>query len=91
MYNVLYTPKSEQNLIEIFWYISEDNRFHTAKVITSIKNTIGILKLFPYSWYNLDKYTCMIVESTYKYKIIYNIKWKNIYILSIFKCKNLFN
>jgi hypothetical protein len=30
----------------------------------------------------------MIVESKYKHKIIYYIKWNNIYILSIFKYQN---
>ena len=73
MYNIFYTPKSEDNLIEIFWYISEDNKFHAAKVITSIKNTIGILKLFPYSWKVLFNDTRMIIDSHYKYKIVYKV------------------
>jgi plasmid stabilization system protein ParE len=49
MYNILYTPKSENNLKEIFSYISNDNKFYAAKVIYSIKNTIDILKIFPFS------------------------------------------
>ncbi len=88
MYNILYTPKSENNLKEIFSYISNDNKFYAAKVIYSIKNTIDILKIFPFSWKNIDWQHNMIVESKYKHKIIYYIKWNNIYILSIFKYQN---
>ena len=47
MYKIFYTPKSEENLIDIFKYISDDNKFYAAKVIYSIKNTIEILKIFP--------------------------------------------
>lgn len=88
MYNILYTLKSEDNLKEIFKYISNDNKFYAAKVIYSIKETIDILKIFPLAWKYIDLEFKMIVESKYKYKIIYNIKWSDIYILSIFKYKN---
>jgi plasmid stabilization system protein ParE len=88
MYNILYTPESEENLAEIFWYIQSDSKFYAAKVINSIKSTIDILKMFPFSWKNIDIKNNMIVESTYKYKIIYEIKWNTVYILSIFKYKN---
>ena len=88
MYNILYTPKSEDNLKEIFKYISNDNKFYAAKVIYSIKDTIDILKIFPLAWKDIDLEFKMIVESKYKYKIVYHIKWNDIYILSIFKYKN---
>ena len=88
MYKIFYTPKSEENLIDIFKYISDDNKFYAAKVIYSIKNTIEILKIFPSVWKNIDLKTKMIIDSKYKYKIINSIKWNNIYILSIFKYKD---
>ncbi len=89
MYKVNYTKKAKENLEEIFGYISEDNQFYAAKVISSIKNTIDILKLFPYSWKNIDDNHNMIVESKYKFKIVYKVLNKTIYVVSIFKYKDL--
>ena len=88
MYKINYTKESKENLAEIFWYILEDDYFYAAKVISSIKNTIDILKLFPFSWKSIDENNNMIVESTYKYKIVYEVKKDCIYIISIFKYKN---
>jgi len=88
MYNILYTPEAESNIESVFDYISDDNTFYAAKVITSIKNTIDILKIFPMSGKNIDSSNRFIVETKYKYKIIYSIKWNNIYILTIFKYQN---
>ncbi len=70
MYKIFYTPKSKENLIEVFKYISDDNKFYEAKVIYSIKNTIEILKIFHSAWKNIDLKTKMIIDSKYKYKII---------------------
>ena len=88
MYKIFYTPKSEEKLAEIFWYISQDSLFYATKVIVSIKNTIDILKLFPLSWKDIGKINKIVVESKYKFKIIYRIKWDTIYIISVFKYKN---
>jgi len=85
MHKVNYTPESEENLVEIFSYISDDNLFYAAKVINCIKNTIDILKLFPFSWKDIWKWNKMIVESTYKYKIVYTTRASTIYVISIFK------
>jgi len=49
MYNIKYTQNSKIDLVNIFSFISDDNTFYAAKVINSIKNTINILKLFPFS------------------------------------------
>lgn len=88
MFKIYYTPQSEENLIDIFWYISQDNSFYAAKVISSIKNTIDILKLFPLAWKKLNNTNKLIVESHYKFKVVYRIKWDYIYIVSIFKYQN---
>jgi plasmid stabilization system protein ParE len=48
MHKIIYTEESKENLTEIFWYISDDNYFYAAKVISSIKNTIDILAVFKY-------------------------------------------
>jgi len=61
MYKIKYTNDAKINLVEIFWYISDDNSFYAAKVLTKIKSTIDILKLFPYAWKEIDSYNRMIV------------------------------
>ncbi len=88
MYSVLYTPESEDNFADIFSYISWDNIFYAAKVISSIKSTIDILKLFPLSWRLIDEERRIIIDSNYKYKIVYQVKLNDIYILSVSKYKN---
>ena len=89
MYKIYYTRESEENLAEIFMYILEDNSFYAAKVINSIKSTIDILKLFPLSWKSIDKDNRMIVESNHKYKIVYKLKDDVVYIVAVFKYKNI--
>jgi len=88
MYKIFYTPESEDNLADIFEFIWEDNLFYATKVLTSIKSTIDILKLFPLSWKGIDNNKRMVVDSSYWYTIIYNFESWNIYILSIYKYKN---
>ena len=89
MYSIFYTPESEDNLSDIFCFISGDNPFYAAKVLTSIKSTIDILKLFPLAWKTIDKDKKMIIDSDYKYKIVYQIKWSSIFIVAISKYRNV--
>ncbi len=88
MFNIYYTPESEDNLAEVFTFISWDNVFYAVKVIASIKTTIDILKIFPLSWQSIDTSRRMVVDSKYRYKIIYTVKNSNVYILSISKYKS---
>lgn len=88
MYKIYYTPESEDNISEIFSYISEDNTFYAIKVITKLKSTIDILKIFPLAWKVIWS-NRMIVESNYKFNIVYKFKWNSVYILSIFRYRNL--
>ena len=90
MYSIYYTKESESNLLEIFLYISDDNWFYAAKVITHIKSTIDILKLFPLSGKLIKSEYRLIVESKYKYKIVYKINKNIVQILSIFKYQNIY-
>ncbi len=90
MYKIIYTAESEDNLSDIFEFISKDNEFYAIKVLTSIKTTIDILKIFPKSWKVIEQEIRMIVNSDYWYSIIYQIKWIEVYILSISKYRNLF-
>jgi len=47
MYSIYYTPESEENVAEIFSYISDDNQFYAKKVLDKIKYSIDGLKVFP--------------------------------------------
>ena len=89
MYSVFYTQESEDNLVEIFEFIADDSNFYAAKVVTSIKSTVDILKLFPLSGRCIDEDKRMIVDSKYRYKIVYQVRWNDVYIVSISKYKNL--
>ena len=72
MYSIIYTKEAEDNLTNIFEYISSDNDFYAAKVLQNIKSTIDILKLFPLSGSIIDEDNIrMIVDTKYKYSIYY--------------------
>jgi plasmid stabilization system protein ParE len=68
----MYTKESENNLAEIFTYISDDDDFYAAKVLQNIKTTIDILKLFPLSGSIVDKNIRIIVDTKYRYSIYYH-------------------
>lgn len=85
MYKILYTPKSEENLEDIFFFIAKDNPLNAAKVLSKIKYTADLLSTFPLIWAKLWKDFRIIVESKYKFKIVYKIKQNTIYIISIFR------
>lgn len=89
MHSIFYTPESEDNLADIFEFISNDNTFYAAKVLSNIKSTIDILKLFPLSWTPAGKGQRMIVDSNYGYRVVYKIISNKVYILSVSKYKNL--
>ncbi|MFK7779604.1 MAG: type II toxin-antitoxin system RelE/ParE family toxin [Candidatus Gracilibacteria bacterium] len=88
MYKIFYSPKSTENLQEIFSYISKDNSFYAAKVITSIKNTIDILKIFPISGNKIGNINRFIVNSYYKYKIVYKVNKMGVFVVSISKYRD---
>lgn len=89
MRKIFYAQEAGDNLAGIFEFIAEDNLFHAAKVITDIKSTIDILKIFPFVGSSVDKNTRMIVDPDHKYKVVYQIKGNNIYVLAISKYRNI--
>ena len=91
MHNIYYTPEAEENLVNIFSYISEDNAFEAAKVLVNIKNSIDILKLFPFAWKIIDDDFRILIETKYKFKIVYKIKNNSVFIVSIFKYQDMWS
>lgn len=88
MFNIVYTKKVKQDLESINDFISKDNPINSIKTINSIIKTIEILSDFPYIWKEVEQNIRELVESNYKYKIVYQVNNNNIIILSVYKYKN---
>jgi len=92
MYKIDFSYTARLNLLDIFWYIAEDNYLKAIEVQTNIKNTIDYLKDFPNLGKKYIKNSRRLVNSKYKFSIIYKVseKYKKIEIISIFKNENTF-
>lgn len=90
MHKIIYRKQAKEDFQDIFSFIAEDSPEYAGKVIFEIKNTIGNLWYFPYLWKKYWKTNRMIINSKYKYKIMYMIENENIYILTIFKFQNIY-
>ncbi len=92
MYKIIYRPSSLNDINEIFDYISVDNLQVAIKVQETIFNFINYLAIFPmlwkqnWNWFNLRE----IIEPAFKYRIIYQIENDTIFIIWVFKNKNLY-
>ena len=81
------SKRADENLDDIYDYISNDNYFYPIKVINHIHYTIWYLKDFPYLWkpsfWDLREF----VETKYKFRILYKVNENEKYvtIISIFK------
>lgn len=89
MYKIIFSKTANQDLWEIYSYISGDSPLYADKVVDKIILTISNLSLFPYLGKPTnDDNLREIVEPRYGFRIIYQIVWKTIYILAVFKYKN---
>ena len=89
MYRKEFYNKAFLEYYEIWAYIWDDNPFYANKVLNSIDETINTILVFPFIWKQLNKNHRVIVEPQYKYKIVYKVEIETIYIISIFKYKNI--
>jgi len=89
MYKIVYSKDSIFDLKEISNYIALDNPFYSRKVINKIYSSIELLEKFPYIWKERKDNIREIVEPNYKFRIFYKIDENVIYIISIFKWKNI--
>ena len=92
MYKIIYKPSSLSDLNEIFYYISQDNFQIATKVQETIFNFINNLALFPMLWkQNWNNFLLReVIEPAFKYRIIYKIEDDTVFILWVFKNKNLY-
>ncbi len=88
MYKIVFTKKVEDDFRLINNFIAQDNPIYAIKTIDSILKTMDLLLNFPFVWKLLWDDLREIVETNYKYKIVYKIDKKIITILSIYKYQN---
>jgi plasmid stabilization system protein ParE len=92
MYKIEFSYNSRKNFWDIFLFIATDNPLIGIEVQNNIKNTISYLKDYPYIWTKYKSNLRKLVNSKYKFVIIYKINEinKTIIIVSIFKYTNNF-
>ena len=88
MLRVEFSKEANLEYIGIWEYIASDNLFFANEVLNKIDSSIETILMFPMIWKEIENDVRLIVEPIYKYKIVYEIRVDNIYILSIFKYKN---
>ena len=82
MERIVWLTKANNDLIDIYNYISKDSIYYAMKTVNEIINKVEILRIFPYSGRILndivnEEYRELIYKS---YRIIYKIKISTIYI-----------
>lgn len=89
MYKIIITDNWIQNIEFIKTYIWD----YSVIVLKKVFHTISHLSYFPNSWFDIWDWLFEIIDSKYKFKIIYKIDYnKNIiYVVSIFKWKPTWN
>lgn len=90
MHNIVYSKDSIRELNEISGYISIDNPLKAKIVLENIYSNIDYLLVFPFIWKEIKNWYRQLVETNYKFKIVYKILNQTIYIISIFKYKDTF-
>ncbi|MDD2871621.1 MAG: type II toxin-antitoxin system RelE/ParE family toxin [Candidatus Gracilibacteria bacterium] len=85
MYKIVILPYARQNILEVVNYIAQDNLFYANKVQEYIKKSILLLSDFPYIGKELDLIYRQIVESKYKFKIVYKLENEIIYIVAVYR------
>lgn len=91
MYKIVFSQKVLEDLIQIKEFIEKDNSVYSLKTINSILDTINLLNDFPFIWKVLWDNLREIIETDYKYKIVYKVENKLITILSIYKYQKNWN
>jgi len=83
MHNIIYSTQANKDIEDI-------RKFIANKVIEKLFFFINTLSLFPLIWKEISEklWYREITEPTFRYTIIYEIDWNNVYIMSIFKYKN---
>ena len=84
-----FSKEASLDYITIWEYIAKDNLFYANEVLNKIDSSIETILDFPFIWKEIENWLRIIIEPIYKYKIVYEVRKDIIYIVSIFKYKNL--
>jgi plasmid stabilization system protein ParE len=84
-----FSKEASFDYITIWEYIAKDNLFYANEVLNKIDSSIETILDFPFIWKEIENWLRIIIEPIYKYKIVYEVRKEIIYIVSIFKYKNL--
>ncbi len=85
MYKIEFYDEANFDYDSIWNYIAQDNLFYANEVLNKIDKSIDILIDFPFIWKDIDWIHRQIVEPNYKFKIVYKLIKKTIFIISIFR------
>ncbi len=91
MLKLKFSKKAEIKLLNIYSFISKDNNEIAQEVVSKIKKTVELLQVFPFSWVDFGNNYRFIIDSKYKYKIIYKICLNEIIIVTIIKYESSWN
>ena len=92
MHKIFYTRKARSNLEEIKNFIALDNWYYAEKVIERISAFIdSYLSIFVEWGKEIDgkEQIRIIIEPTFRYRIVYKIINMNVYVVSISKYKKI--
>lgn len=85
MYKVKVQKRAINSITNTVLYISEDNVFYANQVQEYIYKSIKLLESFPFLWADKWNWYRQIVESKYKFKIIYKIRHHTVYIVWVYR------
>ncbi len=85
MYNIEYTDLFLSDLDWIVNYVWKDNIWKIQKQIDFI---LDLLLINPEMWKKIEFWDREIIVPKYKYQIRYELSWKTISLLMIYKFKN---
>ena len=85
-YKIIFLKPSLIDLDEIYNFIWKDSKIRAKFFILKLKNRIFSLVDFPFLWKNLTWFWYKNLRELvfHSYRIIYEIDWKNIFIIAIF-------
>lgn len=85
MYKLIIQKRALKNIIQTVEYIWENNPFYANQVQEYIKQSINLLSDYPLLWFSIDATHRAIIESKYKFKIVYRLKWDTVYIVWVYR------
>ncbi|MDD5197447.1 MAG: type II toxin-antitoxin system RelE/ParE family toxin [Candidatus Gracilibacteria bacterium] len=88
MLKILYSHKVKQDLKSISDFIAQDSPIYSIKTVQSIQKTIALLSEFPYIGKTIDGSIREVIETKYRYKIVYEVSKIAVTILSVYKYQN---